>query len=208
MNREAEGLELEAESMSSERGFSEELWKECNECCDLQQFFCCVTFILFVLGVFAAIVTILIYFKPVNVNVTIFSAVVNNYTVIKRIEENNQSYFAVYVVAYINFVFLATNPSKKYTVVYSNSSFECLTRNMSLGVFTTSAFRQAPLTTTNWTRILLLDVPEPVPSSLRVPIIQDAFVNDVVSLNIGGPIAARFEIVGVYFPSLEVTISS
>lgn len=207
MVQETDDSVSEAQSTSSERNFAEELWQDCNECCDVQQFFCCLTFILFVLGVFAAIVTILIFFKPFDVDVKIHSVTVNNYTVIKRIEENNQGYFAVYVVAYINFVLLATNPSEKYTVIYSNMSLECSTRNLSLGMLTTSPFRQAPHTSTNWTKILLLDVPEPVPSSLRVPIIQDAMVNDVVILNIGGAIAAHFEIGGVYFPTLEDTLN-
>ncbi|KAI5061911.1 hypothetical protein GOP47_0022450 [Adiantum capillus-veneris] len=206
MSKEVENSDLrvaEVELQSNEISFSEELWNACNECCDLKQFFCCIAFIAFVLGVFASILAILIYFRPVDVKITIDSVKVNNYTVIKRIEENNQSYYAVYVVAYIDFVFLATNPSKKYTVVYSNSTFQCLTRDMSLGMFTTSAFRQAPFASTNWTRVLLLDVPEPVPSALRAPIIQDAYVNDVVILQIEGAMAARFEVGGIYFPSLE-----
>ncbi|MCO5556567.1 hypothetical protein L7F22_010117 [Adiantum nelumboides] len=197
----------EANLQSDKISFAEELWDACNACCDLRQFFFCIAFIGFVLGVFAAILFILTYFRPIGIKITLDNVKVNNYTVIKRIEENNQTYYAVYVLAYINFFFLATNPSKKYNVVYSNSTFQCLTRDMSLGVFTTSAFRQAPLASTNWTRVLLLDVPEPVPSALRSPIIQDAFVKDVVILQIKGAMAARFEVGGFYFPSLEDLIN-
>ena len=143
---EEEGEEEEYDD--DDQNSSQNAYDRCNSFFDLQQFFCCVGLIFFVLSVFGAMVTILIYFKPVDISVKLHSVHVYNYTVINKIEEDNPDYFAIDIITYIDFLFLAKNPSNKFTIVYSNTTFRCSTHNMSLGKFTTGAFRQKPLAST------------------------------------------------------------
>lgn len=169
----------------------------CNCCCCLS-----LSLLLVVLIAIGIALFFILVLKPAKPEFNLESASVQNFKVVKEFEEFSN--FAIYLSMNIELVFSATNPNK-VAINYSPTQFNCVYRDVVLGVAKVPSFHQAAHSHSALTAVLVVNHIDILQSS-SLDLFNDVTVNDRVTLTINGPVEARVKVLGINSPKVEVSV--
>lgn len=141
--------------------------------------------------------------KPARPEFNLQSASIQNFKVEKEVQ--GVTNFAVYVSVNIALVFSASNPNK-VAIYYSPTQFNCVYKNVFLGVAKVPSFSQAAHSHSKLAASVAVDHVNVLQAS-SVDLLNDATVNDKVMLTISGPVEARIKVLGINSPKVEVSVN-